>query len=346
MLKQSQPTIQPDPRPARGVTFRRFRGPQDYAAMSRLINLSYAADGIPEASTAEGLAHYYSNPEHDPTREVLLVEINGEAVAYSRVYWVEQPAEDGGLIRLYRSSTFIHPEWRSQGFERAVLAFNSGRIRQLAQEQPSRLPAYAEINLPSTQVSTASVLDTCGYRVVRHYFVMSRPLAGELPAAGFPANMELREVEAEHLRLVWDAIEESFLDHWGSTPHSEEDYRTWMNHPDLDPSLWVVAWDGDQVAGAAVNFVFQGEDATLGRRTAWVEPLFVRRPWRRQGLAKALLIHSLHVMQARGLDAAALEVDTENPNQALHLYESCGFQTDQRWDLYRKQLAFGEEDGC
>jgi len=43
-------------------------------------------------------------------------------------------------------------------------------------------------------------------------------------------------------------------------------------------------------------------------------------------------------MKARGMQAAALEVDTENTTNALHLYESCGYKAVRRWDLYRKEL--------
>ncbi len=184
----------------------------------------------------------------------------------------------------------------------------------------------------------AALLQEKGYTLRRHYFVMSRDLAQSIAAPKWPVGLEVRPATREHLRAVWDAIEEAFLDHWGFSPHSEEDYQAWLNLPDLDPSLWVVAWDGQQVAGVAVNFIFRGENETLGRRWAWTEPLCVRRPWRRLGLGRALLEQSMLVMRARGMQCAALEVDTENPNQALHVYQSCGYRSERRWDLYRKEL--------
>ena len=64
----------------------------------------------------------------------------------------------------------------------------------------------------------------------------------------------------------------------------------------------------------------------------------MRRPSRRRGLGRALLLASQREMKVRGLLAAALEVDAENPNKALHLYESSGYQIVRRWDLYRKEL--------
>ena len=69
----------------------------------------------------------------------------------------------------------------------------------------------------------------------------------------------------------------------------------WVATPDLDPSLWLVAWDGDQVAGAAINVIHGG---------AWGETddLFVRRPWRKRGLGRALLVGSLRLFKGARAD--------------------------------------------
>ena len=98
------------------------------------------------------------------------------------------------------------------------------------------------------------------------------------------------------------------------------------------PSLWLVAWDGDQVAGAAINVIHGG---------AWGETddLFVRRPWRRRGLGRALLVGSLRLFRARGLTTAGLGVDTENVTGALRLYESVGYRPYQRWASFRKRFT-------
>jgi len=87
--------------------------------------------------------------------------------------------------------------------------------------------------------------------------------------------------------------------------------------------------DGDQVAGAAINVIHEGD---------WGETddLFVRRPWRRRALGRALLVGSLHLLNARGLVTAGLGVDAENVSGALSLYESVGFRPYQRVVSWRK----------
>ena len=44
----------------------------------------------------------------------------------------------------------------------------------------------------------------------------------------------------------------------------------------------------------------------------WLEHISVRRPWRRRGLASALIARSLRVLRERGFEEAALGVDAEN----------------------------------
>ena len=76
-------------------------------------------------------------PEHDPYLEVLIVEVNGQPVCYSRVYWIDQPGKNGAVRGVYQSSTFTQPEWRAELGE-AVLAFDEGRIRQPASEHEAK----------------------------------------------------------------------------------------------------------------------------------------------------------------------------------------------------------------
>lgn len=318
-----------------GLAFRHLRGPQDFALMAELVNAANEADGVPEASSVESMAHYYANPRNlEADRDVLIGEVDGQPVSYSRVYW----HDDADGLRTYRSGIFMHPTWRNHGIGRAIVAFNEQRIRMIAASHPLHLPKQFEILVPDAQIGAQVLLQEFGYRVVRHFFTMTLPLLAEVPSPELPAGVELRPVETRQLRPIWDAMEEAFVDHWGFLPHDEDDYSRWLARPNTDTSLWKVAWAGDEVAGLALNYVALEEAERIGVLQAWTEPLAVRRPWRRRGLGRALLLASQREMRARGIQAAALEVDTENPNQALHLYESCGYRAERRWDLYRKDL--------
>lgn len=70
--------------------------------------------------------------------------------------------------------------------------------------------------------------------------------------------------------------------------------------------------DGDQVAGQVRSFINESENRDYGRRCGWVEHISVRRPWRRRGLAHALIAASFSLLRARGMTEGALTVDAEN----------------------------------
>ena len=170
---------------------------------------------------------------------------------------------------------------------------------------------------------------------------MVRDLSRPIPERPLPAEVEIRPVvEADH-RRIWDADAEAFRDHWNRADRTEADFEAWFASPDLDTSLWRVAWDGDEIAGSVMTFVFPGENEQLGLRRGWLEHVSVRRPWRRRGLASALIVDSLRVLLELGMTEAALGVDSENPTGALHLYEALGFHRARTGVAYRKAFTAG-----
>ena len=76
----------------------------------------------------------------------------------------------------------------------------------------------------------------------------------------------------------------------------------------FDPALWLLAWDGDELAGVSLNYSERVGEPGLG----WVGILGVRAPWRRRGLGNALLRTSFAALYDRGLRRVGLGVDTEN----------------------------------
>ena len=143
----------------------------------------------------------------------------------------------------------------------------------------------------------------------------------------------------EQHRAIIDAEDEAFRDHWGSRRMTEEDFQITFGRPQLDTDLWVVAWDGDDIAGVVQNWIWPEENATLGVRRGWLEHISVRRPWRRRGLARAITAESLRRIRAAGMTDAMLGVDMDNPNGALGLYQGLGFVEHHRSTSYRRPLT-------
>jgi len=311
-----------------GLTFRQVRGVAELNGIAAVMNASLAADRSRERITAEGLATAYRHATRcDLQQDALLVEINGRLTGYASMERYE--VDDGSC--LYSILLYLVPEWRGRGLELAMQRYMEQRARIAAAARPDGSPHSFASLVPDTWQAWIDMLFAQGYAPVRYYFEMQRSLDGDLPAVCLPAGLELRPPLPEHYRAVWQADVESDRDNWGHVAHSEEDYCAWVETPDLDPSLWCVAWDGDQVAGGAINVAHEG---------GWGETddLFVRRPWRRRGLGRALLAASLHVFKTCGLTTAGLGVDAENPSGAVRLYESLGYRPYQRLASYRKPM--------
>ena len=323
-----------------GLTFRLFRNQSDYAAIAETTNRYYTAQHIEEVLTADEVANFCQHiPRFDPYRDVLLAEMHGQPIGSIRA-WV-RPLDDGTW--LYTTVGCLQPDQWRKGIGRAMLRWGEDRLRAIAVDYPGDaahsaarfFTAFAK----DDELGRRAMLRNAGYEPVRYFYEMVRPNLDALPEAPLPAGLEVRPVGPEQYRAVFAALNEAFRDHWGHTEMTtEEDYQRFINDPDVQPELWQVAWEGDQVAGMILNFISEEHNTKFNRRRGWPDPICVRRPWRKRGLAKALIVRSLHLLKAKGMTEAALGVDTENLSGALRLYESVGFRPASRSANYRKPL--------
>lgn len=317
-----------------GLSFRGFRGPSDYAAMVAVIEGSKEADGIERVSSLADVARTYEHlVNSDPYADMIFAEVDGQVVGYSRVWWEE--LLDGA--RLYGHFVFLLPAFRRQGIEDAMLAGNESRLRQIAAAHPAG-PKQFNCWVSQSETNWRALLESAGYQPVRYGFSMVRPDLENIPDLPLPAGLEVRPAHPDNYRTIWEAAREAFRDHWGMVEWPEEQYAEWRELPTFMPQLWQVAWAGDEVAGMVLNFIDEAENAEYGRRRGYTETIGVRRPWRRLGLARALLARSFQVLKDQGMTEAALGVDAENISGALRLYQSMGFQVVKQHTTYRKPL--------
>lgn len=319
------------------ITFRAFRGEIDYPAMAAVIEGGKEADGLEWANSVEDIERNYRHlVNSDPETDMLFVEVDGDVVGYSRVWWQKEITGK----RIYMHFAHLLPEWRGLGIRRAMLQRSEERIREIAAGQPPGGPDVFGAFAADTETHWESLLQETGYEGVRFSYSMVRPDLDDLPDLPLPPGLEVRPVKPEHVDLIWAAAQEAFRDHWGYSDDewSLENLRSWQESPTYDPALWQIAWDGDEVAGMVQNFIDRAENEEYGRQRGYTEGISVRRPWRRQGLAKALIARSFRVLKQQGMAEAALGVDAQNPNGALQLYKSMGFHVVKQYTTYHKPL--------
>jgi mycothiol synthase len=320
----------------RGLAFRGYRGEDDLPAMLLVYNAAHEADGLEEVTTLDDLRRNYATLVNcDPARDILMAEVDGELVAYSRVFWLD--LVEGG--RSYENFGFVHPAWRRRGIGGAMHRHNERRLREIAAGHEGVEPKWFGSEGIESDPGNTALMRNDGYEAARYFYDMVAPSLDGITAPALPEGIETRPVTRDQYRFIWDAMAEAFRDHWGEAEWAEEDWQRFSTDPEnQDPRFWRVGWDADQVAGVIATTVPVEENERFGRSRVYVSSVSVRRPWRRRGLARALLASSLVAAREAGYTSASLGVDSNSPTGATDLYRSLGFEPENTFIAWRKPL--------
>ena len=280
--------------------------------------------------TAEELANEWSNEGFLVERDVFIVEAQDGRIVGSEEFYNEKDHYK------LKADGCVHPDFRGLGIGTSLL----GKISERAQ-------AEMELAAPDTRVVIQSMINNkneagptllhaLGYSPIRYFWHMEIKLQEAPLAVTFPDGIELRPfVKDEHAIAVWQADNEVFRDHWGSHDSTFEDWsHRKFGNPNFDPTLWMIAWDGDQIAGYSQNRFRMG--------IGWIGTIGVRRPWRKKGLGIALLQHSFGEFYKRGTTTIGLGVDASNPTGATRLYQRASMHVASEFATYEKELRAGK----
>ena len=324
--------------PIAGLMFRHFRGAEDYPKMVAVVTASAEADKIELVATVEDVTNGYAHlVNSDPYQDMLFAEMNNEVIGYSRGFWRQE--ENGP--RIYGSTGFLVPAWRRKGIGASMFHWIENRMRVIAESHAAMETGLFETSVPDGNMGLAALLEKNNYKPIRYIVEMVRPDLENIPDFPLPEGFEVRPVLPEHYRAIWDADQEAFRDHWGYSQPAEEDYQAWLGDKTIfQPQLWQIAWDmnTNKVAGQVRTFINTAENEKYNRKRGHTEFISVRRPWRKRGLARALIVRSLLLQKEHGMTESALGADSENITGATRVYEDCGFQVTKHHTLYRKPL--------
>ncbi|HYM80705.1 MAG TPA: GNAT family N-acetyltransferase [Candidatus Limnocylindria bacterium] len=292
----------------------------------RVLALLQACDvaeyGVPDTQ-AEDLEWMWSLPRFDLELDARVIEAPpGILAGYAAV----DVRADGTS---FDADVSLHPE-HGADVGPALLAFLE---RRTAERVPSG--KFGELAIPAAAVNRAKreLLEAHAYRPKRTFFRMEIDLAPDgLTTPSVPDGIEVRRFRhGLDDGVLYEAMEEAFSRHYRHVRLSAEEWAIRrFSHPNFDPDLWFVAWDGERVAAAILNY--PAADA------GWVTELGVRPPWRGRGLGMALLLTSFAAFAERGQRRVALGVDAENVDGATRLYERAGMHVTKRFEIYLKSI--------
>lgn len=320
------------------IELRPFDMATDYEPIADLVTITNTRDGVEEVMTVPSLRlDVAPDGNYDPERDVRVALVDGQRAGFARV---ESRHRLPGQIA-HRVDLWAFTDWRRRGVGSALLAWAEERGREI--KEAGSMGSAGEPHVISGAVEMRHAAGVAfagarGYLWTRYAFEMRRPLDVPIPDMPLPPGIELRPVREQDHRRIFDANNEAFLDHWEAAERTDDDFRLLFSEPALDTSIWAVAWAGDEVAGASINWIDPDENERLALSIGWLGQVSVRRPWRRRGVGAAIIAESLRTFRGRGMTEARLGVDAENPTGALALYERLGFERHMTWGIYRKEL--------
>jgi len=323
----------PEAPPLDGLRARFVVDDADFEPLSALVRECHAHDGTPWLPTSDNLRLAMHREGIDPARDVVLVEANGRLIAITSVQ--RQVRDDTPTYDLWGK---VAPAMRRRGIGRWLLDWSLRRAAERAgiEDPDGDVAILADADEPD--IGARTLYERAGFAPVRQFFLMRHTDLDHVPAVPMPDGLEIRPVQPEQHRAIFGAENEAFRDHWGHHEMGEEAFRQTFAQDETNTALWVVAWDGDQVAGVVETWIWPDENRRLGVRRGWLERISVRRAWRRRGLGRALTADAMLKLRAVGMQEAMLGVDAANPNGALGLYEGLGFVVARRSSAYRRPL--------
>lgn len=233
---------------------------------------------------------------------------------------------------------YVHPSHYGRGIGTTIIELMETRAATIVTTVPEGTRLVLVNNIIASSDAARLLLETRGNSLTRVFFRMHITLDAPPPPPVWPENITVRVCNGspEDIYRAYETIEEGFQDHWAHTPRSFEDWQRRMVREEFDPTLWLLAQDGTEFAGAALCRV---REAVRG----WIDQVAVRRPWRKQGLGTALLQEAFSAFYQRGILRVGLGVDGQSLTGAQRLYERVGMQVTMYVGRYEKELRAGKD---
>ncbi|KAA6212160.1 GNAT family N-acetyltransferase [Streptomyces albofaciens JCM 4342] len=194
--------------------------------------------------------------------------------------------------------------------------------------------AVVHLHLNAAPTMDLNALRARGWRTVRRYHVLHRPLSAATdrlppPLPGVTLRSCLTEPDRRSAHALLQA---SFADHFDFQPRT---YEQWLDDIDAERADWSLIWIA-HVRGLGDAGALRSHNARASM--AWISSLGVLSEARGNGLGSHLLRHAFGHYAALGRHRIGLGVDTDNSSGAPALYERHGMTLDfavDTWELIK-----------
>ena len=315
----------PDGYSARAATL------DDAEVVARLRSAYQADEGDTAVTTAEEQLNDWAG-ENLAEDSLLVFAPDGSLAAHADVF----------NRRYLQVSVYggVHPEHTHRGLGTYVTRWGEAWIRNRMERAPADAQITVQHYINTRNEAACALIEALGYSYAHTIYVMRIEMDEPPPAPEQLEGVRLRTfVPGQDERATFEAVDEAFRDLRG---RPEGDFERWLAFTEnerQDPELWYLAEDA--ASGEIVGTCLARN--VPGSGTGWVGGVGVKRPWRRRGLALAMLRAAFGACYRRGIANVELSVDAGSPSNAPQLYTRAGMHVTQSISLYRRQLRPGRD---
>lgn len=305
--------------------------------------LEYFDDPVQRLGLPELREHFHAPGANPGMDAVVGRDKGGTIVAYG---WNHLHGSDVGEPQIWLDGG-VHPAWRHQHIGRGIVEWQVARGQEWLDEAHAQDPAVCHVML-SRYVDEkfdgyARMIEGVGFTPRRWYFDMHAQFSDEwghsqLPPVPPTDGIQLQPFHPELSEAVRRAHNEAFAEVPGVHAVSRAAWEHSMRRHAARPQWSWVATMAGEVVGYVMNCANVQDWDSLGYQEGWTDRLGVRPAWRGHNLGPALLIASMRSFLDAGLGGAGLGVDTINPEGALDLFESVGYESEEMVVLYGREL--------
>ncbi|MEX2274746.1 MAG: GNAT family N-acetyltransferase [Actinomycetota bacterium] len=273
---------------------------EDAQIVTDLFRASEAVDEGAAELTLEDVVSDWSQPSIDPTRDARLVFDGDRLVADAEVH-------------VNHDEATVHPDARGRGIGSALLRWKERHLLEVA---PGDIPLRLGQSINERATDAISMFRAHAYEHEYMAWQLRLPPEITIEHPPLPDGVSIRPfVPGREEHVVYRLVEDAFEEWKGRLPRSFEDWKaTALARSDFDPSLLLVAVEGEDVVGTAVGLAYPAEGLLY--------QLAVRRDRRGRGIATALLRASFDALRARGVPEVGLATDSRAG--AIGLYQRVG----------------------
>jgi mycothiol synthase len=315
----------------------------DADMVAELLNAVYVDQGNPERrANPDDVRIDWQSPKFDLTDSSAGVfDQRDQLVAYLCIW-------DNSSMPVHPWLDWaVHPEHFAPELLSALLGWGLEQAYRVIDRLPDDVRVSVRTRALTGYTKAEDALQAAGFALNRYFYRMRIDMTEAPPAPMLADGFSIRPVRyPDEFEKMVAATEEAFQDHYGYVDEPFEELLKEWNHwvtsdPLFDPAMWLVAVEDatGEIAGITVGRDEQFEDPTV----AYVAELAVRAPYRRKGLALALLHHIFGLFYARGKPHVTLHVDADSLTGAVRLYERAGMSINEQRSSYEYELRPGRE---